>query len=837
MTARRNAPAATCLRLALLLAAWITAPAMAQLSFLQQVSPEYSAFGVSEDGGKFALADFNGDGHLDIVKTTFQGLWLITQYGTGTGEFVPGPFLYDPFPGMIFQDVLSVDVDNDGDQDILVHLRRDGAPQDRFIVAFTNDGVGAFSFRYQISLPTDVQGFLRFDTGDFNGDGFADICVGGGDDIDLDTEIGFLGVMLNDQTGAYGPILPTASLAVQAIAVGDINGDNLDDIVAGIDTNPLPAQNSSAAVRVLVSQGDGTFVEESTFQTLEYISFGVRLLDTDQDGDLDAVSLLFSQPIPGELVNSSVYVLENDGNGELSIPDTEVQYPAFRAVILESVDLNGDGVHDLVLATEDPRQTEGRDVSIYLGTGSGTFSPPRRYKTGQGGPEDMNAGDINGDGHPDILTSSRSHIVPALNNGDGTLAEAPTGQPGGVFALVDLTGDGRDDVVGNIASGQLGIGVSTGIDVELRGFIDGDGSPLFGDFDVDGDVDIVVPDDSITGDTDLQLFENDSTALFEPTIRSEFPDFELLTLGAVLDADLDGDLDVVGEGGPFGDERRIALFLNDGSGRFAAVPLESSVKFSSALASDDFRAADFNSDGHTDFLVQLNGGLSTYVFLNQGGLLFSELALPTPPQGGRVTSVEDLNRDGIPDLFYVPEIGKDNDARFYIGNGDGTFDVDVKESLILGGGVYVLVDIDGDMDFDIARAGDIDPIPFSGVVRRIFLNQGDNTFRLADGTLDQIRIATGPFVGSPVFGDLDGDGDADMVYPGSSDTVLLFNNGITDQCPLDLAEPFGVLDAFDIEAFIVLVNNQLPSADLDRSGTMDFFDVLAYFRDFDAGCP
>jgi len=57
-------------------------------------------------------------------------------------------------------------------------------------------------------------------------------------------------------------------------------------------------------------------------------------------------------------------------------------------------------------------------------------------------------------------------------------------------------------------------------------------------------------------------------------------------------------------------------------------------------------------------------------------------------------------------------------------------------------------------------------------------------------------------------------------------------------CPADLAPPFGVLNFFDITAFLAAFNTQDPIADLAAPfGSFNFFDVVAYITAFNAGCP
>ncbi len=57
-------------------------------------------------------------------------------------------------------------------------------------------------------------------------------------------------------------------------------------------------------------------------------------------------------------------------------------------------------------------------------------------------------------------------------------------------------------------------------------------------------------------------------------------------------------------------------------------------------------------------------------------------------------------------------------------------------------------------------------------------------------------------------------------------------------CPADLAEPFGVLNIFDLQAYLGLYNAQDPAADLaEPVGAFNIFDVQAYLGLYNAGCP
>ncbi len=69
-------------------------------------------------------------------------------------------------------------------------------------------------------------------------------------------------------------------------------------------------------------------------------------------------------------------------------------------------------------------------------------------------------------------------------------------------------------------------------------------------------------------------------------------------------------------------------------------------------------------------------------------------------------------------------------------------------------------------------------------------------------------------------------------------SLSLVINATAPACPADLAPPAGVLNFFDISAYITLYNTADPAADLAAPfGTLNFFDVAAYIGLYNAGCP
>ncbi len=200
----------------------------------------------------------------------------------------------------------------------------------------------------------------------------------------------------------------------------------------------------------------------------------------------------------------------NDGNldlsvgGQILLGDGDGTFRAISATMsadLLAVDLNGDGKLDLVgVATG--------SVSVQLGNGDGTFQPAVAYVAGTTGAGPLQpsvaAGDLNGDGKPDLVTisdASAGTIAVLIGNGDGTFQPAVkyAVAPGLSFvAIGDLNGDGAMDLAAISGAGAtvvLGNGDGTFRNALTYGAGSQPASLAVGDLNGDGQPDLVVADD------------------------------------------------------------------------------------------------------------------------------------------------------------------------------------------------------------------------------------------------------------------------------------------------------------------------------------------------------
>jgi hypothetical protein len=80
-------------------------------------------------------------------------------------------------------------------------------------------------------------------------------------------------------------------------------------------------------------------------------------------------------------------------------------------------------------------------------------------------------------------------------------------------------------------------------------------------------------------------------------------------------------------------------------------------------------------------------------------------------------------------------------------------------------------------------------------------------------------------------------GDGSVVEAGIDDVRIFGVSCSADDCPADLAEPFGVLDLADVQAFITAFVSGATPADLNGDGVFDLSDLQVFITAFNAGCP
>ena len=225
---------------------------------------------------------------------------------------------------------------------------------------------------------------------------------------------------------------------------------------------------------------------------------------------------------------------------------------------------------------------------------------------------------------------------------------------------------------------------------------------------------------------------------------------------AVGDVDGDGDQDLYMPAS-HPDRAPSALWINDGNGNYtkSAQVFPGDTNYTSA------HLADLDGDGDLD-LIQGNGypspsfitpppGVDVFrVLLNDGSGTFTlhqTLADSGGQRGGTGQAIGDVDGDGDLDVIAAAGDGRG----VYFNDGTGTFTL--SNQIILSSHAPVFADLDGDGDLDLFAAGRFGTGTGDGAV---YLNDGSGNFT----TTGQIL---GIFPKFAAAGDVDGDGDADLI--------------------------------------------------------------------------
>ena len=753
-----------------------------------------------------AVGDFNGDGKADLALANQCPLSncnagaVSVLLGNGDGTFQAAQ-TYST--GGFEADAVTVgDVNKDGKADLIIANGCQSPNQcgKGAIGVLLGNGDGTFQ-----SAKANSSGGVTASSvaiADVNGDGRADLIVAN-QCLDSTCASGGVSVLLGNGDGTFESPRSYSSGGVTAVsvAVGNFNGDKKIDLV--VANQCQSAGNCNGTVGVLLGNGNGTFKAAQSYPSGGYLGVSVATADFNGDGKTDLVVSNQCQS-SGNCTKGNAGVLLGNGDGTFGSAQSYVSGGNNTAAIAVA-DLNGDGGMDLVLANQCLSQGSCMvgSVSVLLGNGDGTFQAAQNYLSDGVFAYAAGVGDWNGDGKLDLAVVDQCQssencsgsFTLLLGNGDGTFQVPPNYASGGYDAdsviAADLNRDGKLDLVvsslcqsANCAHGNNGtvsvlLGNGDGTFQQAHDYASGGfgaSSVAIGDFNGDGNPDVVVANQCSTsdcksgGNVSVLLGKGDGT--LGTAISYSSGAYVALSV-AVADFNKDGKLDLVvanqcqNSGCKNG---AVAVLLGNGDGTF-----ESAQSYGSAGYFTNFVAVgDFNGDGNPDLAVTSqcqdgscsNGGVSVLLG-NADGTFQAAQSYNSGGSEADSVSVADVNGDGKLDLLasnLCQSLSDCNNGNVssLLGRGDGTFRAAHAYS---SGGQNAYSVVAGDFNGD----GNTDVVVATSDGTDVLLGNGDGSFQTPIP-----YFPGGIFISS---GDFNGDQKPDVVIAsGSLSTVTALLN-------------------------------------------------------------
>ena len=361
-----------------------------------------------------------------------------------------------------------------------------------------------------------------------------------------------------------------------------------------------------------------------------------------------------------------------------------------------------------------------------------------------------------------VFTDVTSAVLPPA--GDWPLSDVALEQSSGAVVLFDYDLDGDLDLL-EVAGGRqrlLRNDKGKFVDITpqsgaLAKMASGIGvAAVGGDYDNDGKPDLLIVRNSGSA-----LYHNDGNGSFSDVTAAAKLNSDSSTSrsAAFVDVDHDGDLDIFIPGS--------ALLRNNGDGTFT--DQTAAAKLSEKVSARAVVPTDFDNRRDVDLLVAGDEKISLWRNMRDG--TFRDVAQETGlgnVKGSTSVAAGDVNKDGFTDFYFA----NGANGYFALSSGKEHFQITAAPG---GSDAAQFIDYDND--------GLLDLISMVGLKLRVLRNVGDGWVDVSNKAAPEIAAAAGPRAHVLAAGDIDGDGDTDLIFglPGGGLRVARNDGGNVNQ--------------------------------------------------------
>ncbi|MFK7895178.1 MAG: FG-GAP-like repeat-containing protein [Myxococcota bacterium] len=756
------------------------------------------------DGTGLLTVDLDRDGDTDILAASATGAGIVWYENELSGDFVRRAI-----PAVTDQINFIVAADIDGDNDLDFAIATDSSTPGIASDLYWLENAGDETFTVH-AVGTSTSGVNALEIGPV-----LTPATMGAADLVYATAAGEIIWHENEGLGGAAQFGAPSSINVGAsvrdLALADGSGDGVLDLIVGLASGVSRYDNAFDSGAGTYGDFSGLPVTLTTDGTTTSRAFDPA--DVLGDGELDVVSIQNGPqqmvwatssgsvegtfPV-GELI-LEVLVFDADGDGTLDVLATKDAggFSLFRRPLVSDPkldDTDGDGFSDsdevLVQGTDPDRVDSDGDRLTDFAEVNTHGTNPTLEDTDADGIDDSNelfvfgtdplVADSDGDGFSDgfEVLNATAGFDPLTSDGmldadDDGLSNDAEALAGTDPLSADSDGDGLRD----------GFEVANGFDPLVAGeqFLDGDADGL------SNLVEQTVGSNPLVADTDGDtLLDGDEigTAAFvdEGIVKSAGGIFGVsVTIG---DADSDGDGDLIFSGFDSSQSREVLGYLENESGAFAELEIDTS-----SLSWSNLQVTDFDLDGDADFVVRQSGRLELVESLGRDQLANEQFAkrnlrFPNESEQIAASDLTDFDADGDPDLLTVVLKGfgfQPTELELQLNNGAGAVETVLLGTIALPETPRAAAagDFDGDGTSDVVILG----YEFLGATSELAWSverlAGNGLLSLA-APLASIPLSTTPSIGSGrgqlEAVDFDRDGDLDLIATVNRQEVYWLEN-------------------------------------------------------------